>query len=219
MSSAQQTGSILNIDKPIGWSSNDVIRFIKNRVDGKVGHAGTLDPFADGVLLVAVGRATKQIPALLPLEKEYTATLQLGCVTDTLDISGTIVQQAEVPDNIAERMQEIFPQFLGEIEQKPPMFSALHVNGKRAYELAREGKEVDLEKRIVLIHSLDVTHISESQMTFSVCCSKGTYIRSLARDMAEALGTVGFLRTLTRTRIGDYMLKDAESLTQLNHRL
>jgi tRNA pseudouridine55 synthase len=215
----QNSGTILNIHKPIGWSSNDVIRFIKNRVGGKVGHAGTLDPFADGVLLVAVGKATKQIPTLMPLEKEYVATLQFGIETDTLDISGTIIKQADVPSELNEKVDNVLPRFRGEIEQMPPAFSALHVKGKRAYELAREGKEVKLESRIVTIHSLDVIDIKESQMTISVCCSKGTYIRSLARDMAEAIGSVGFLRTLTRTRIGDYSIKDAESLTQLDHRL
>ncbi len=214
-----ESGAILNIDKPIGWSSNDVIRFVKNRVVGKVGHAGTLDPFATGVLLVCVGKATKQVPMLMPLEKEYRAVLQLGVETDTLDISGSTMNKADVPLLTEERVSAIIPQFLGDIEQAPPVFSALRVNGKRAYQLAREGKDVSLERRRVIIHALNILNIGASHLEFIVRCSKGTYIRSLARDMALALGTVGYLRTLCRTRIGDYTINEAEHLVQLERRL
>lgn len=209
-------GFVFNVRKPIGWTSNDVIRFVKHRVDAKVGHAGTLDPFADGVLLICVGKATKKVPELMALEKEYLTTIQLGLETDTLDLSGSIIKKNEkLSRPTVQRVKDVLPQFIGDIQQAPPTFSAIRVRGKRAYQLAREGKKVELEKRRVRIHSIDVLGVQGTRLTLEIRCSKGTYIRSLARDLGRALDMAAFVRKLTRTRIGDYGLENAESLDQL----
>ncbi|MBN1464260.1 tRNA pseudouridine(55) synthase TruB [candidate division KSB1 bacterium] len=211
----QNNGLVLNLRKPIGWTSNDVVRFVKRRTRGKVGHAGTLDPFADGVLLVCLGAATKESPRLMGLTKEYIAEMELGIETDTLDITGRILKRA--PGRFSqENMEQIVPLFIGDIEQKPPQYSALWTNGQRAYQLAREGREVELAPRTVHIHSIDLLAVADCRARLRIVCAKGTYIRSLARDMARALGTVAYLRSLTRTRVGDYTLAEAEALTRLD---
>ncbi len=211
MTTSVDNGRILNIRKPIGWTSNDVVRWVKIRAEGKVGHAGTLDPFADGVLLLCIGKATKQVPELMALEKEYRAVIEFGLKTDTLDISGKIVDRRAV--NLKEELvRDVLPEFTGVIEQTPPAFSALRVEGRRAYDLARSGKEVDLEKRRVSIHRIELIRFQGRQVEIKVVCSKGVYIRSLARDIAEKCGEIGFLRKLTRTRIGRYCIEDSLSL-------
>lgn len=206
---------VLNVRKPIGWTSNDVVRFVKHRFDGKVGHAGTLDPFADGVLLVCLGNATKGVTELMKLEKEYRATIEFGIATDTLDVSGFIQQRDENCALSQAQVEHVLLQFIGTIEQEPPAFSALRVDGKRAYQLAREQQILLLAKRPVVVHGLTLLSFADRRLTLDVRCGKGTYIRSLARDIAGALGTVGYLRALTRTRIGHYRLEDAVSLEQL----
>jgi len=215
-----EQGLVLNIRKPIGWTSNDVIRFVKHRVRDKVGHAGTLDPFADGVLLICVGKATKKVAELMALEKEYVTTIQFGMETDTLDISGVVTHKANGRDKLTIRqVKQVMPQFIGDILQAPPTFSAIRVDGKRAYQLAREGRDVNLEKRRVKIHSIDALDMQGTRLTLKVRCSKGTYIRSLARDLAFALETAAFVRKLTRTRIGEYQLENADALDQLDDKL
>jgi len=213
------SGLVLNVRKPIGWTSNDVVRFVKHRTNAKVGHAGTLDPFADGVLLVCLGAATKQVTHLMGLVKEYDATLQLGLETDTLDITGTVTGTMSDISISLQNVEKIIPQFIGDIEQTPPLFSALRVKGMRAYQLARQNKKVSLERRRVKIQSINLLSIENTVVRVRVICSKGTYIRSLARDMAHALGTIGFLRTLTRTRVGDFTIETADSLTRIEKRL
>jgi len=182
---------------------------------GKAGHAGTLDPFAEGVLLVCTGRETRTIAGLVDAKKEYRARLRLGIETDTLDISGAIC--ARKPWRIQEEadVQEIADRFIGEIEQVPPLFSALHVGGQRSYKLARAGQLPSLETRRVTIYNLKVERVTERGFDFTIVCSKGTYVRALARDLALALGTVGFLSHLTRTRIGSYTLEEAIEVTAL----
>ncbi len=209
-------GKIFNINKPIGWTSNDVIRWFKGRLPKiKIGHAGTLDPFANGILLVCVGKATKQVPFLMDDEKEYIGTLCFGYETDTLDISGKIIKKSRVPEISCKSFVENTLQLLGEIEQVPPRFSALRVNGQRSYDLVRKGQEVTLKKRRVYIHKLEPIKAFHQMIQFRVVCSKGTYIRSLARDIAHAMNTVGYLKTLTRTRNGSFYIKDALYLDQI----
>jgi len=201
---------ILNIRKPIGWSSNDVIRFIKHRLPGlKVGHAGTLDPFAEGVLLVCIGKATKKVAELMNAEKEYRAYIRLGIETDSLDLPGRIVKTSDVPKLTEKKLQKIKEIFTGVIEQTPPAFSALKYDGKRAYNVARKGGQVNLKTRKINLYDLDICILRENYLSLRIVCSKGTYVRALARDISYYLGTVGYVQKLTRLRIGSYFLKSS----------
>ena len=211
---------ILNVRKPVGWTSYDVIRFIKHRFHGfKVGHAGTLDPFAEGVLLVCIGKATKKVSGLMNAEKEYAATIRLGVETDSLDLPGQIISTANVPKITEKDIKIIEEQFTGVIDQKPPTFSALKYNGKRAYQIARKGGEVDLKERKVHLYKLDIEIISENYISLNVICSKGTYVRALARDIASVLGTVGYVQTLIRKRVGTFMLNSSIEIDKIDHYL
>lgn len=208
---------ILNIRKPLGWTSFDVVRWIKRRFRSvKIGHAGTLDPFADGVLLVCLGRATKRIPEIMALEKEYLATLELGIETDTLDLTGNIIARCHSPVPNCQQIDVIGREFLGKICQVPPVFSAVKVAGKRSYDLARKGRSVEVKARQVEIHHLSISEYRFPRLQMRVTCSKGTYIRSLARDFAAKLGQLAYLKQLTRERIGPYHLTDAISLSDLD---
>ena len=201
---------ILNINKPRDWTSFDVVKKIRNltRIK-KVGHAGTLDPFATGVLLVALGRGTRKISSLMDLEKEYIGTIELGIATDTCDVTGKIIQQKSTVEVTPTAVREVLAEFTGEIEQIPPAFSALKVNGVRAYKLARQGVEVRLKARRVRIHSLELIECDIPLITIKVCCSKGTYIRALARDIGIRLKTGASLKELVRSRIGNFRIDDA----------
>lgn len=213
----QQLDLILNISKPIGWTSFDVVRRIRNCFPKKkVGHAGTLDPFANGVLVVCVGKATKKVPDLMGQKKEYVATIEFGKTTDTLDVSGNLTQVKSVPNVRASQIKEELKNFLGEIEQMPPAFSALRVNGRRAYDLARKGAEPELKSRMVQVDKFELVEFKGDKAVFEILCSKGTYIRSLARDLAFSLNTVGYLKSLTRTKVGQYELKDSINVTQVH---
>ena len=199
--------SVLNIRKPLGWSSFDVVRWVKKRCPKtKVGHAGTLDPFAEGVLLVCTGKETKKVSELMAQEKEYETKIQLGVGTDSLDVTGKIVKQIMVPDISIEQLEKTCEQYTGEIEQIPPLYSALKVNGKRAYKLARAGEEIEMPARKVYISRIVIREFKENILSLKIVCSKGTYIRSLARDFADSLDTVGYLKSLVRTRVGEYTL-------------
>jgi tRNA pseudouridine55 synthase len=182
---------------------------------GKVGHAGTLDPFADGVLLVCVGKATKRVSSLVEQEKEYVAELCLGLETDTLDVTGNIIRTAPVPEWDEAHLRSVLSSFTGSIRQTPPRYSAVKVNGQRAYHLARKGRDVELSEREIFISELELFKWDLSYISIRVTCSKGTYIRSLARDLARALDTVGYVQTLTRTRIGEYGIRESIRLPQL----
>jgi len=189
---------------------------VKKLIPGsKVGHAGTLDPFADGVLLVCTGRETRSIAALVDAPKEYRGRLRLGFTTDTLDISGVVTETRALAPCDPEQIRTAARRFVGELQQVPPSFSAIHVDGQRLYKLARAGVEKIPAPRPVTIHSLEVLAIGTCWIDFTVCCSKGTYIRALARDWARELGTVGFLSHLTRTRIGSYRLEESLEVTAL----
>ncbi|MRX62850.1 tRNA pseudouridine(55) synthase TruB [Maribacter luteus] len=204
-------GQLLLIDKPMGWSSFQAVNKLKWAIRKKfqlkkikIGHAGTLDPLATGLLLICTGKFTKKINDLQGQVKEYTGTITLGATTPSFDLE-TEVDQTFPIDHISDTLiQETTTGFIGEIEQVPPVFSALKKDGKRLYEYAREGKEVEIKKRQVTISEFEITQINLPEIEFRVVCSKGTYIRSLAHDFGKALQSGGHLSTLRRTKIGDY---------------
>ena len=182
----------------------------------KVGHAGTLDPLASGVLLVCVGRrVTRQVPRLQALEKEYEGTILLGIQTDTDDLEGKVIQEKTVPPLTREDVQRVLGDFTGEIEQVPPVYSALVVKGRKSYHLARRGKDVQPQSRKAFVKSIEIILFDPPRIGLRVVCGKGTYIRALARDLGERLGTCGVLQGLVRTRIGPYHLRDALTLEGL----
>ena len=209
---------ILNINKPQGFTSRQVVDRVR-RIFGmpKAGHAGTLDPDATGVLLVCLGNATKLFDSLQAGEKEYEGILTLGVTTDTMDASGKVIQTADVSSVTEEQIIAAFKQFEGEIEQIPPMFSAIKHKGRPLYKLARKGIKVERSPRIVTIHHLEVLEIHKPDITFRVCCSKGTYIRVLAADIGTTIGCGAYLSSLTRTRSGIFTLSDAISLDEIEN--
>jgi tRNA pseudouridine55 synthase len=208
-----ERGEILNLCKPEGWTSFDVVKKVRNLVKvKKVGHAGTLDPFATGVLLVCTGRATKKVTELVQLKKEYVATLELGKVTDTYDRTGAIVEESEIPEIQLSELQNLCNSLVGEIYQTPPMYSAVKVNGIRLYNLARKGKVIEREPRKVNIYDIKILNFEIPLITLKVICSKGTYIRALAHDIGARLSCGAYLISLTRTRVGPYKIEDAHTI-------
>jgi tRNA pseudouridine55 synthase len=207
---------ILNVNKPPNMSSYDVVRVVKKILPGvKVGHAGTLDPFAEGVLLILIGRATKRMAELLGLRKRYEAVLQLGFATTTGDPTGIPTESTPVPELTAEQLDQVARNFKGEILQVPPPFSAKKVEGKRAYRLARRGQPVNLTPVKVSVYELKLTMLDDCRIKLEVECSSGTYIRRLGENIAKALGTCGHLSSLKRTRIGDYRVDNSVTIEQL----
>lgn len=210
---ALEEGKVLLIDKPFRWTSFDVIGRIRKLVKiKKVGHAGTLDPLATGLLIVCTGRFTKRINEFMAQEKEYTGTFTLGATTPTYDLESEPGDFKSTEAITAEMIQAAVKPFTGEILQVPPAHSAIKVDGKRVYELAREGKEVKLEPRKVTIREFTITQIEMPVVHFKVVCSTGTYIRSLAFDFGRELGCGAYLSSLCRTRIGEHKLQDAMSM-------
>ena len=206
---------IYNINKPIGWTSFDVVKKIRNITKlKKVGHGGTLDPFADGVLIIGVGKGTKLLTDIVNEKKSYNATLFLGEETDSLDKEGEIVKRKSVPKLNEDLVIKILNSFLGRYIQKPPMFSAKKVNGVRLYKLARKKIEVERDDQNCAIYDISLRGIENNIIEFAVTCSKGTYIRVLGSDIAKKIGTVGYLTKLTRTSIGKHSL--SKSLTIKN---
>ena len=206
---------IYNINKPIGWTSFDVVKKIRNITKlKKVGHGGTLDPFADGVLIIGVGKGTKLLTDIVNEKKSYNATLFLGEETDSLDKEGEIVKRKSVPKLNEDLVIKILNSFLGRYIQKPPMFSAKKVNGVRLYRLARKKIEVERDDQNCTIYDISLKVIESNVIEFAVTCSKGTYIRVLGSDIAKKIGTVGYLTKLTRTSIGKHSL--SKSLTIKN---
>ena len=202
--------AILNVWKPIGWTSFDVVNKIKGFVrPAKVGHAGTLDPFAEGVLVICIGKMTKKVESLMDHEKEYVATIQLGSETDTLDTEGKVIKVASITLLSVEKIIDILNTFLGESNQIPPMYSALKVNGRRLYELAREGKVIERKPRKITITEIELLDSNKDSLKIRVKCGRGTYIRVLASDIANAMNTVGFLKSLVRTQVGDFKQEDS----------
>ncbi len=208
-------GYLANINKPRNWTSFDVVRKIRRITKiRKVGHAGTLDPFATGVLLVAIGKATKKISLLMDEPKEYVAELVLGRATDTMDVTGRVVEEQPVPAFTVEALEEVLQKFVGRIQQRIPDFAAARINGRRRYELARQGKEIPPSFKTVEIYQLEVLDFAPPAIRFRTVCGRGTYIRTLGADIARELGTVGFLNSLIRTRIGGFTLETALDLTE-----
>ena len=207
---------ILNINKPQGLTSRKVVDRVR-RIFGmpKAGHAGTLDPDATGVLLICLGKATKLFEALQKGDKEYEGTLTIGVTTDTLDASGKVIKTADVSSVTEEQIIAAFKKFEGEIEQIPPMFSAIKHKGKPLYKLARKGIKIERPPRPVTIHHLEVLEIHKPDVTFRVSCSKGTYIRVLASDIGTTISCGAHLSSLTRTRSGIFTLSDAISLDEI----
>ena len=190
------------VDKPKSWTSHRVVHNIKKNLNQKVGHTGTLDPFATGVLPIAVGRATKLIPYLDERQKIYRATLELGTKTDTADIDGQIVEEQSVPKFTIEKITSIFEDMLGVQEQEVPKYSAVKVDGKRLYKYAREGQTVVLPKKEITIERMKLLACETTSIDFEVHCSKGTYVRALGEEIAKKIGTVGHLSQLERISSG-----------------
>ncbi|MFC0588308.1 tRNA pseudouridine(55) synthase TruB [Novosphingobium aquiterrae] len=209
------------LDKPVGLGSTQAVGAVKRvcREAGlgkvKVGHGGTLDPLASGVLPIALGEATKLCGRMLDASKEYAFTVRFGTETDSLDLEGAVIAQSDVRPTLAE-IAAVLPRFTGPIEQVPPAYSAIKVDGQRAYDLARKGEAVELKPRAVTIHSLTIESVLGDAATLVAHVSKGTYIRSLARDIAHALGTVGHVTMLHRLRAGPFAEIQAISLDKLN---
>jgi tRNA pseudouridine55 synthase len=201
-----EQGQMLLIDKPLNWTSFDVVRKLRRLVrTKKIGHAGTLDPLATGLLILCTGKYTKRINEYMAQEKEYTGTITLGASTPTYDLESEPVAQKDPADITPELVGEVIvKQFTGPIDQVPPAHSAIKVDGKRVYELARKGKEVKLEPRRITVKTFEITAFRLPVLEFRVVCSTGTYIRSLANDLGAALGCGGYLSSLRRTRIGEY---------------
>ena len=209
-------GQILLINKPLGWTSFDVVKKIKNLIRTKyslkkikVGHAGTLDPLATGLLIVCTGKFTKLISKIQGQEKTYTGTITLGGTTPSYDLETEVDKNYETAHITEELIKESTTQFIGEIDQKPPIFSALKKGGERLYEKARRGETIEIESRKVTVREFTITSIENLEVNFEIKCSKGTYIRSIAHDFGAALNSGGHLTKLCRTSIGEYQLSDA----------
>lgn len=214
-----EEGEIICIDKPLGWTSFDAVKRLRTVLlkrygvkKFKVGHAGTLDPLATGVMIVCTGKATKLIDSLQAGVKEYIATLALGATTPSFDMETEIDARFPV-DHIDRRLvEETLKRFTGTIEQIPPAFSACKVDGKRAYKLARKGQDVELKPKVLVIDTLELLDFTPQSIKIRVVCSKGTYIRALARDIGEALGSGAYLTTLRRTRVGEVTIDNCLSV-------
>ena len=219
-------GSILYFDKPYTWTSFNLVSKIRYLICQrlgirklKVGHAGTLDPLASGVMIVCTGRATKQIDELQAKTKEYVATLQLGASTPSFDLEKPIDAHYPTSHITLGLIESVLPQFRGRIEQVPPAFSACKIDGKRAYDLARKGKDVELKPKVLVIDEIEIQDFDPVQMrlTLRIVCSKGTYIRALARDIGQALQSGAHLVALRRTRVGDVCVEDCMKIDDFPH--
>lgn len=203
------TGEIIGIDKPLGWTSFDAVKRIRGAIQRrlhvkkfKVGHAGTLDPLATGVLIICTGRSTRRIEELQSGDKEYIATIRLGATTPSYDLETKVDREFPWEHITRELVEATLPRFTGRIMQVPPVFSAVKVDGKRAYNLARKGKDVELKAKPLEIKEMELLSCDLPEITLRIVCSKGTYIRAIARDLGEALGSGAHLTGLRRTRVG-----------------
>lgn len=209
---------IILINKPKDYTSHDIVSIAKRTLKEKIGHTGTLDPNATGVLPLLIGDATKISKYLINHDKIYIATLKLGIKTDTLDSTGKILEETEVDvTNLKKRVQNVLNQFIGECEQYPPMYSAIKVNGKKLYEYARNNKQVEVEPRKIHIYNIELLEIDEQkkEIIYKVECSKGTYIRTLCEDIAKKLGTIGIMQELQRIKVGDFEINNTITVEEL----
>ncbi len=210
MSRADEPFGLINLNKPRHWSSRKAVDHVKRLVKpAKIGHAGTLDPLATGVLILTIGRATRLTPFLHDLPKSYRAEFLLGHTSETDDTEGEVVPCDDTRLLTRADIERVLPQFIGRIQQTPPVFSAIKINGRRAYDLARKGKAPEIKPREVEIHRLEILEFTAEKLVLEMDCGTGTYVRSLGRDLARAAGSCAVMTALVRTRIGDFLLKDA----------
>ena len=203
---------IFNIYKPKDLSSFSIVKKIKNITKEKVGHSGTLDPFADGVLVLGVGKSTKKLSNIIQFDKTYEGIIKLGEKTDSMDLTGNVVEEKEVFEISDQSLIDCEKKFVGELLQRTPMFSARKINGVRLYKLARKNIEIKTNPKLITIKSLKINSLDENTLKITVECSSGTYIRVLAEDIAEYLGTVGHLISLTRLSVGEYKLDESVTI-------
>ena len=203
---------IYNIYKPKDLSSFSIVKQVKNITKEKVGHSGTLDPFADGVLVLGVGKSTKKLSSIIQFDKTYEGVIKLGEKTDSMDLTGSIVEEKEVCEISDQSLMDCENKFVGELLQRTPMYSARKINGVRLYKLARKNIEIKTNPKLITIKSLKINSLDETTLKITVECSSGTYIRVLAEDIAEYLGTVGHLISLTRLSVGKYKLADSVTI-------
>lgn len=212
---------IIILNKQKGCTSHDVVAKTKRLLKEKVGHTGTLDPNATGVLPLLVGQGTKLSAYLIEHDKEYIATLKLGEKRDTADSEGAIIEERQIDYSVLqkENVEEILQSFIGKQEQIPPMYSAIKINGKKLYEYARKNEKIELEPRHIEIYKMDLIDIIKDTIIFKVQCSKGTYIRSLCEDIAKRLNTVGYMQDLERSRVGKFDIKDSITIEELERNI
>jgi len=220
-----EEGVIINVDKPYGYTSTDVVRRIKGMLRRlgyhkiKIGHAGTLDPLATGVLLICIGRATKQVDRLQSEEKEYLTTIKLGATTPSYDLEHPVDKEYPWEHITQDAIEEALKTFIGKVEQTPPVYSAKRIEGKRAYDMARAGTEVEMRRVPVTIYQAQLLENNLPSVDVSIRCSKGTYVRSIARDLGEKLGSGGHLTSLRRTASGGYLASEGLSLEEIEKKL
>lgn len=207
---------ILVVNKEKGYTSHDVVAKVKKILGERVGHTGTLDPNATGVLPLLIGKGTGLAKYLANHDKTYIATLKLGEKTDTADSEGKVIERQDVKNISKENVEEVLQSFLGKQEQIPPVYSAIKLNGKKLYEYARKGEKVELKPRQIEIYGINLIEIDELEIVFEVSCSKGTYIRSLCEDIALKLETVGYMKALNRTVVGEFNIKDSVKISEID---
>jgi len=213
---AEDPGRVMLINKPLRWTSFDVVNKLRFKLKTKkIGHAGTLDPLASGLLIICVGKMTKRIEDFMGLEKEYTGKFVLGKTTPSFDLETEVTEEKDISELTDEMINNAVSPFIGTINQLPPLHSAIRIGGKRAYEFARKGTDIELKPREVRIHKFEITSINLPEVGFRIVCSKGTYIRSVARDFGNALKVGAYLSALCRTRIGTFQLTDALEVDQV----
>ncbi len=212
----QDPGKIILVDKPLTWTSFDVVKKLRYHLKvKKIGHAGTLDPLATGLLILCTGKMTKQINSFQAQKKEYTGRFIIGATTPSYDLETQVENEVSIESITEQDVVLASQKFIGEIDQTPPIYSAVKVGGKRAYKEARKGVKVEIKSRTVQIESFEITHMALPEVSFKIVCSKGTYIRSIARDLGEILGVGAYLAELRRTKIGEFSVESANTIDEL----
>lgn len=216
-----EAGEVLLLDKPLNWTSFDLVKRVRHRICKylgvkkiKVGHAGTLDPLATGLMIICTGKGTKQIDTYLSDTKEYIAKIFIGATTPSFDLESEVDMRFATDHIDKMQVESVLKTFLGEISQTPPIFSAIKIDGKRAYDLARSGQEIEMTSRKISMHELELINFEMPYITVRILCSKGTYIRSFARDIGLALNSGAYLAELRRTKIGNFAIEDAHKANE-----